>query len=122
MKIRILHIYTFMSAIVFALFMSTVFASTTFATQLDARHADNGLSCTDCHGETAKREAVSMLKCLECHDTAELADNTAETKPTNPHRNRHYNTEADCNLCHHQHKPSDNVCLPCHARFDFVVP
>jgi hypothetical protein len=46
----------------------------------------------------------------------------SNAKPRNPHENRHYGTEADCNLCHHQHKKSENFCLPCHQRFDFVVP
>lgn len=90
--------------------------------QLDALHADNDVTCTDCHGEQTQREAVPMIKCLECHDTAELAEKTAEMKPTNPHKNRHYNEEADCNLCHHQHRKSENFCLPCHLRFDFKTP
>lgn len=47
---------------------------------------------------------------------------TADIKPTDPHKNRHYNTEADCNLCHHQHGKSENFCLPCHDRFNFHVP
>lgn len=65
---------------------------------------------------------ASMLTCLECHDTDELAEATAELKPTNPLKNRHYDTGADCNLCHHQHRASVNFCLPCHVRFDFDVP
>lgn len=90
--------------------------------QLDAFHADKGIQCADCHGAAKPREIVSMAKCLECHDTAELANKTEAVKPTNPHRNRHYSTEADCNLCHHQHKKSENFCLPCHGRFEFAVP
>lgn len=89
---------------------------------LDQYHASMDVVCTDCHGENTQRQAVPMVKCLECHDTTELAKKTAGIKPTNPHKNRHYDADADCNLCHHQHRKSENFCLPCHGRFDFVVP
>ena len=89
---------------------------------LDEFHADNDVTCAGCHDGAEKKAAVEMSKCLECHDTTALAEKTAAVSPTNPHENRHYSTEADCNLCHHQHKPSENFCLPCHARFDFQVP
>jgi hypothetical protein len=89
---------------------------------LDVFHANNDVTCADCHGDDEQRKVVPMIKCKECHDTTELAEKTAHGKPTNPHKNRHYSTEADCNLCHHQHKKSNNFCLPCHNRFDFIVP
>ena len=86
-------------------------------------HASMGIECTQCHGNVKKPEAVPMGKCVSCHGpTEKLAGKTANTKPRNPHENRHYGTEADCNLCHHKHKKSENFCLPCHQRFDFVVP
>lgn len=86
-------------------------------------HASKGITCAQCHENVKKPEAVPMLKCVGCHGpTEKLAAKTAHVKPLNPHENRHYGTEADCNLCHHQHKKSVNFCLPCHQRFDFVVP
>lgn len=87
-----------------------------------SKHADKGITCVDCHGKAAKKEAVPMRKCLSCHgDTQELAAKTAKVKPTNPHENRHFGTEADCNRCHHEHAVSENLCLPCH-KFAFKVP
>jgi hypothetical protein len=86
-------------------------------------HARMGVECPQCHANAKKPEPVPMEKCLSCHgDTQKLAAKTAKVKPRNPHENKHYGTEADCNLCHHQHKKSENFCLPCHQRFDFVVP
>lgn len=102
----------------------SVFASCAMAgdsTLLDQTHAALGLECNDCH-TTKPRQAVSMLKCVECHDTKELAEATADVKPTNPHKNRHFSTETDCSYCHHQHKKSENYCGSCHLRFDFVIP
>lgn len=87
-----------------------------------SKHADKGITCAQCHGKAAKKEAVSMQQCLSCHgDTKELAARTAKVKPTNPHENRHFGTETDCNRCHHEHMTSENLCLPCH-KFHFKVP
>jgi hypothetical protein len=86
-------------------------------------HASVGIECVQCHVNADKPEPVTMEKCLSCHgETAKLAEKTAKVKPRNPHESRHYGTEADCNLCHHQHRKSVNFCLSCHQRFDFVVP
>ncbi|PLY05433.1 MAG: flavodoxin [Desulfuromonas sp.] len=90
--------------------------------QLDQFHASQGVACADCHGADNQREAVPMIKCLECHDTKAVAAATADLQPTNPHDNRHFSTETDCNYCHHQHQKSENFCTPCHLRFEFVVP
>ncbi|MFV0439015.1 MAG: cytochrome c3 family protein [Desulfopila sp.] len=129
MKRTILHIATFVFAVTLTLgwgiFATAVSAENTGEKQgglLDALHAGNDVSCADCHGDDNKREPVPMIQCLECHDTREVAEATAGLRPTNPHDNRHYSTEGDCNLCHHQHRTSENFCLPCHGRFDFVVP
>lgn len=130
MKAKTLHIQKFLFAIVFTVFFCGISASGVSAataekkpgSQLDEIHAGNGVTCADCHGDNNQRGAVLMVQCLDCHDTTDLAKKTANVAPTNPHQNRHYGTEADCNLCHHQHKKSENFCLPCHARFDFVAP
>jgi len=128
MKNNTLH--TFVFAVACTIFLGGISATGVYAAStakkqvvaLDAYHAKMDVTCADCHGDENQRHAVPVIKCLECHDTTELAEKTANVKPTNPHKNRHYSTEADCNLCHHQHKKSENFCLPCHARFDFVVP
>jgi len=87
-----------------------------------SKHADKGISCIHCHGKATKKDVVPMEKCLSCHgDTKELAARTAKVKPTNPHENRHFGMEADCNRCHHEHASSGNLCLPCH-KFNFQVP
>nr|WP_320133422.1 cytochrome c3 family protein [uncultured Holophaga sp.] len=90
--------------------------------KLATRHTAHGLDCATCHGKTKKPGAVDMEKCLECHDNQELATKTADLKPTNPHNTRHYGIWADCNLCHHEHKVSENHCLGCHPTFNFKVP
>jgi RecJ-like exonuclease len=87
-----------------------------------SKHAGNGITCAQCHGQSGKKAVVPMEKCLSCHgDTKELAAKTAKVKPLNPHESRHYGTDADCNLCHHEHMKSENLCLPCH-KFNFQVP
>ena len=88
---------------------------------LAASHASKGVACGQCH-ETPNPQPVAMLKCVTCHDTKATAARTAKVTP-NPHDNRHFGTEADCNSCHHQHKMSENLCVNCHPRgFNFKVP
>ncbi len=84
-------------------------------------HRLNGVGCVECHGAVAKPKEVAFEKCTSCHATAALAERTATVKPANPHKSPHYGTNADCNLCHHQHEKSENYCLQCH-QFDFHVP
>jgi hypothetical protein len=112
------------------LVLSVVFAAHAFAANtakftdgdLGKLHAASGVKCAQCHENVKKPEGVSMEKCLTCHgDSKALAARTANAKPRNPHESRHYGTEADCNLCHHQHRKSENFCLQCH-KFNFQVP
>ncbi|ACL67010.1 conserved hypothetical protein [Anaeromyxobacter dehalogenans 2CP-1] len=84
-------------------------------------HAAAGVKCAQCHVKAAKAAPVEMDRCVSCHPTKALAVQTAGVKPRNPHENRHYGTELDCNACHHQHRQSENFCLPCH-NFAFQVP
>jgi hypothetical protein len=121
----------FLFAIALNMFLGGLYASGVLAAntakfdegELGKLHAGQGITCAQCHGKVKKPETVSMEKCLSCHgETTQLAEKTANVKPRNPHENRHYGTEADCNLCHHQHKKSENFCLPCHQRFGFTVP
>ncbi len=120
MKTTTIHMLVF--AFAFTLLLGATSALAADAVQLDQFHAQQGVTCNDCHGDQAERQPVAMIKCLECHDTADVAEATAELKPTNPHNNRHYGTETNCNYCHHQHQKSENFCTPCHLRFTFDVP
>lgn len=85
-------------------------------------HALRGVQCTQCHGKVKTPGKVKMAQCVSCHgETAKLAAKTANVKPQNPHESPHAGTDNDCNLCHHQHKKSENQCAQCHP-FDFIVP
>jgi hypothetical protein len=86
------------------------------------KHGAKGLPCQTCHANPKKPQPVAMDKCVTCHEPKALAQKTANVKPTNPHESRHFGTEADCNSCHHQHKPSESLCADCHPRFNFKVP
>lgn len=102
----------------------SVFAGSALAkdnTLLDQTHAAAGLKCKSCHG-MEERQAVPMDKCVQCHNTKKLAAKTENVKPTNPHKNRHFDTETTCSKCHNVHKESVNYCGSCHQKFDFVVP
>lgn len=102
--------------------LSTVLGAAPAKAPLTSKHAGRDISCAQCHGGGAKKSAVPMRQCVSCHDPADLATRTAQVKPTNPHQNRHYGTQADCTRCHHEHRASENFCLPCHTRFTFKVP
>lgn len=92
--------------------------------QLDKVHATEGVGCVKCHTGTQRSQPVATATCVGCHEdgsTKALAAKTSKVTPTNPHDNRHYGTDADCNLCHRVHEKSVNYCLDCHGRFDFKV-
>lgn len=85
-------------------------------------HQLRGITCEKCHGKTKQQEELTMDQCIACHgDTEKLAEKTSAVKPANPHTSPHYGTSLDCNVCHHQHKKSENFCSQCH-KFDFAVP
>jgi hypothetical protein len=84
-------------------------------------HALNGVTCAKCHGKTKKPVEVEMKQCAMCHNAEKVASRTAGVKPANPHVSPHYGTDLDCNLCHHQHRKSENYCSQCH-KFDFSAP
>jgi len=84
-------------------------------------HEAKGVSCQDCHGK-GKKTFVEAERCLSCHGPAEqLAAKTAEVKPENPHHSPHWGPTMECNVCHRQHKATQNWCDHCH-RFGFKVP
>lgn len=84
-------------------------------------HGLNGVTCAKCHGKQKKPEELETDQCTACHGTEGLALKTAAVKPANPHNSPHYGPSLDCNLCHHQHRRSENYCSQCH-KFDFTVP
>ena len=93
------------------------------AGKMPASHAHNlsGVTCIKCHGKVKKPQEVNMKQCVTCHNTDKLAEKTAKVKPHSPHESPHYGKTLDCNVCHHQHKKSENFCSQCH-KFDYVVP
>lgn len=84
-------------------------------------HRLSGITCAMCHGKMKKPSEVEMKRCLTCHDMEKVVSKTAEVRPANPHTSPHYGTDLDCNLCHHQHRKSENYCSQCHT-FEFRVP
>lgn len=87
---------------------------------LKDHHRKTGLSCRDCHGSQPS-SAVGSDACLACHGPSEeVAQATAGLKP-NPHDSVHYGPDLGCDLCHHEHGPSENFCNSCHE-FDMTVP
>ncbi|MFO0581689.1 MAG: cytochrome c3 family protein [Anaeromyxobacter sp.] len=85
-------------------------------------HQAKGVSCADCHGKAKKKTFVEAERCLSCHGPGEaLAAKTAAVKPENPHASPHWGAQMECNVCHRQHKATQNWCDHCH-RFGFKVP
>jgi hypothetical protein len=84
-------------------------------------HQLNGVTCIKCHMTTEKPTVVKMEQCVACHPLEKLVEQTAKITPENPHTSPHYGTDLDCNVCHHQHRKSENFCAQCHA-FEFRVP
>jgi hypothetical protein len=90
---------------------------------LDHIHMLNAVNCLMCHGDTKTPTVTPMKKCLDCHGGTpeDLAVKTQELL-VNPHDPPHGGGMGrDCNLCHHEHRKSENFCIKCHE-FDFNVP
>jgi hypothetical protein len=83
-------------------------------------HGLNGITCVQCH-TAGTHQPATRRTCLQCHDPKVLAEKTATLNPENPHNNRHFGTEENCNDCHHMHKLSENHCAECH-NFKLRVP
>ncbi|WGW05988.1 cytochrome c3 family protein [Tropicibacter oceani] len=85
-------------------------------------HFFAGLGCADCHADPEDADEPEMAVCTSCHGTLpEIAAQTADVVPTNPHDSPHGEPYAQCGLCHYQHEPPDNFCATCHD-FDFTMP
>jgi len=63
-----------------------------------------------CHGAAKPPRDVAFERCVNCRETAALAQSTAERKLANPHDSPHNGKDAGCNLCHHQHERSEVCC------------
>lgn len=92
---------------------------------LDATHAQNAVTCKDCHGNTMPESDITVENeiCLGCHGSFdELAQLTVNTvcAEKNPHKS--HLGEIDCTVCHHAHDSSEAYCLKCHSNFKMGIP
>jgi len=87
---------------------------------LAGKHKNAGVDCESCHKENPPSKPVPMPICLECHggDYEKLAEQTTKVAP-NPHDS--HLGKAQCEFCHHAHKPSEYYCAKCHI-LDSKVP
>ena len=84
-------------------------------------HLLSKIGCGDCHSDPKAPAPLKNNDCFNCHGSArEVAERTAESQP-NPHDSIHYGTSLDCELCHHQHRSSENFCDQCH-KSELKVP
>ncbi|MCF8068208.1 MAG: cytochrome c3 family protein [Desulfobacterales bacterium] len=105
------------SIFLISLFYQTVFSSDVLgnANSLKAYHSDAELSCNDCHTvENEVQNIPATDDCLECHGDMEAVAQLTADKDPNPHDSPHYGPYLDCDLCHHEHKISENYCGGCH--------
>ncbi len=105
-------------------------------------HAQEGLTCLDCHEQTELEEVhvgaapgakVRPLKvksefCFGCHvenehtsydQVIELTADLEEEVGANPH-DSHYG-QIECRTCHKNHRESEDYCSECH-QFEWQVP
>ena len=76
-------------------------------------HLFRDVSCSDCHAEKPFAR-VGTDTCLGCHDSFETVVQNTASMEHNPHGSPHYGTEVDCDMCHHMHTKSENLCQQCH--------
>jgi fumarate reductase flavoprotein subunit len=101
-------------------FVSFILACAAEPPFLADKHKDAGLTCKSCHQENPPSKLVPTSVCLGCHggDYAKLAERT-QKMAQNPHASHLGN--ANCESCHHAHKPSENYCAKCHS-FGSTLP
>lgn len=99
------------------------------------KHAQEGVTCHDCHESSISVQAEEGLKfitgnyktpieqrkfprdfCLKCHDFEKVKAKT-NFKESNPHDS--HNGEQECNVCHSMHRQSQVMCAQCHL-FDWM--
>lgn len=64
---------TIIFALVLGIFAGSAIAKEKESVLLDQTHIAKGVKCASCHG-AEERQAVPMLKCVQCHNTKKLAE------------------------------------------------
>ena len=105
--------------------INTILKNITKGYFLAAHHADNDMSCSDCHGDDILEIGMEVDNeaCFSCHESYEsLAEKTKNiiVVEQNPHKS--HLGEMDCTLCHHGHSRSRSYCLQCHSNFNMPIP
>jgi fumarate reductase flavoprotein subunit len=113
---------SFIWVLTFACFFGvhSIMALAAEPSNLGSKHKDAGVVCESCHKENPPSKSVPMQICLECHggNYEKLAEQTTKVAP-NPHDS--HLGKAQCDFCHHAHKPSEYYCAKCHI-LDSKVP
>lgn len=106
------------------------------------RHAEEGITCLECHEPTIGQQLSEVIKfitgnyetplseakfpeewCLQCHEhesyeqIIELTEGLVEEVGRNPH-DSHYG-DMRCGICHNMHRPSEDFCTQCHFTVDW---
>ncbi len=81
---------------------------------LSHMHQLAGITCKECHEDPASAEPVDSNVCKTCHNDMDALFSATSEVGLNPHFSPHEGEISDCNLCHHQHKTSENYCHQCH--------
>ena len=96
------------------------------------KHAEEGVTCHDCHTEPLsesvhkgvkyvtgdyedpleKRDFGTREFCTECHAFDEVKE-TTDFAEGNPHSS--HNGDQECSTCHSMHQPSEVMCQECHT-------
>jgi len=77
-------------------------------------HLAGEVTCMDCH-DKKPFAFVATDRCRECHgEPREVAALTRSDEAFNPHESPHYGNDMECDMCHHLHVRSENVCGDCH--------
>jgi cytochrome c nitrite reductase small subunit len=103
-----------------------------------AAHAEQGVTCLDCHEPTTQQQVDELVTyvegdftvpleerqfpddfCFDCHLPNEHTSYDEVIQLTagmelNPHDSPHLG-ELDCGLCHNMHRTSEDLCAQCHG-------
>ncbi len=113
MKRNVYTIMAFLPVVLICLIMSVGASEKKKALPRD-HHEAAGITCGECHSEEPAEEAVATPVCLSCHkDYARPDEDMVNGKP-NPHTAHPNQGFGQCNVCHHEHKASEDGCKPCH--------
>ncbi len=86
---------------------------------IDKIHAEQGVTCSDCHLTDKPEKKAKIKECLQCHESYQaVAERTSELEP-NPHAS--HQGELRCNLCHKIHSEDTLYCNQCHGFTQFKL-